>query len=366
MSSKSQEKMAKKQLQNNQIITNQKRMKTKLILVALVATFSTNAQNIFQDDFSTYFTGADLNNQGNWSNNSSNPGGLGAAIGAIPNNADVLATPVSYPDYGSSINSIKISPNSDGCGTAFPAVTSGDLYVGFILNLTNAQANNNSDFFRVMSGGNFNTTFRLYATPAPGAFFLGVSKGSNGNQINFTPNALAYNQDHLIIIKYTQGSGTNDDLIAVYVDPTYAGGEPDVATVTNNVGLDQAGNLDRLSFRQNWTNGMPTGNAGLLSLALTWADLGFSLGTERFTSNSIAISSSNAKNGELLIQSNIAMENATLKIVAINGAVIENKNITLGETTNTITINPIRSAGIYIVEIETSNGKKFTQKIMVN
>ena len=341
-------------------------MKTKLILVALIATFSTNAQNIFQDDFSTYFTGADLNNQGNWSNNSSNPGGLGAATGAIPNNTDVLARPVSYTDYGSSINSIKISPNSDGCGTAFPAVTSGDLYVGFILNLTNAQANNNSDFFRVMSGGNFNTTFRLYATPSPGAFFLGVSKGSNGNQINFTPNALAYNQDHLIIIKYTQGSGTNDDLIAVYVDPTYAGGEPDVATVTNNVGLDQAGNLDRLSFRQNWTNGMPTGNAGLLSLALTWGDLVFSLGTEQFSSNSIAISSSNAINGELFIQSNIEMENATLKIVAINGAVIENKNITLGETTNTITINPIRSAGIYIVEIETSNGKKFTQKIMVN
>jgi hypothetical protein len=193
-----------------------------------------------------------------------------------------------------------------------------------------------------------------------------VSKGSNGNQINFTPNALAYNQDHLIIIKYTQGLGTNDDLIAVYVDPTYAGGEPDVATVTNNVGLDQAGNLDRLSFRQNWTNGMPTGNAGLLSLALTWGDLVFSLGTEQFSSDSFAISSSNVKNGELLIQSKIAMENASLKIVAINGAVIENKNITLEATTNAMRINPIRSAGIYIVEIANSNGKRFTQKIMVN
>jgi hypothetical protein len=101
-------------------------------------------------------------------------------------------------------------------------------------------------------------------------------------------------------------------------------------------------------------------------LALTWADLGFSLGTEQFNSNSIAISSSNVKNGELLLQSNIAMDNATLKIVAINGAVIENKNITVEATTNTIAINPIRSAGIYIVEIATANGKRFTQKIMVN
>ena len=341
-------------------------MKTKLILVAIMATFGANAQNIFQDDFSTYFTGVDLNTQGTWSNNSSNPGGLGAAVGAIPNNADVLATPVSYADYGTSINSIKISPDSDGCGTAFPAVTSGDLYVGFILNLSNAQANNNSDFFRVMSGGNFNTTFRMYATPAPGAFFLGVSKGANGNQVNFTPNALAYGQDHLVIIKYTQGSGTNDDLITVYVDPAFAGGEPGTATITNNVGLDQAGNLDRLSFRQNWTNGMPTGNAGLLSLALTWSDLGFSLGTEQFNSNSMAISSSNAKNGELILQSNIAIDHATLKIIAINGAIIENKNIEIEATNNVIAINPIRSAGIYIVEITNANGKRFTQKIMVN
>jgi hypothetical protein len=341
-------------------------MKTKLILVALIATLGVNAQNIFQDDFSTYFTGADLNNQGNWSNNSSNPGGLGAAIGAIPNNADVLATPVSYPDYGASDNAIKISPDSDGCGTEFPTVTSGDLYVGFILNLTNAQANNNSDFFRVMSGGNFNTTFRLYATPAPGAFFLGVSKGGNGNQINFTPNALAYNQDHLVIIKYTQGSGTNDDLIAVYVDPTFAGGEPDIATITNNVGLDQAGNLDRLCFRQNWTNGMPTGNAGLLSLALTWSDLGFALGTEQFNSNSIAISSGNAKNGELILQSNIVLDHATLKIITINGAVIENKNIKIEAASNLIAINPLRSAGLYIIEVTAKNGQRFTQKIMVN
>ncbi|WP_298224666.1 T9SS type A sorting domain-containing protein [Flavobacterium sp.] len=341
-------------------------MKTKLILVALLTTAFASAQNIFQDDFAAYFTGTDLNNQGTWSNNSSNPGGLGAAIGAIPNNADVLATPVSYPDYGSSINSIKISPDSDGCGTAFPAVTSGDLYVGFVLNLSNAQANNNSDFFRVLSGGNFNTTFRLYATPAPGAFFLGVSKGSNGNQINFTSNALGYNQDHLIIVKYTQGSGTNDDLISVYIDPAFAGGEPGTATITNNVGLDQAGNLDRLSFRQNWTNGMPTGNAGLLSLALTWADLGFSLGTEQFNSNTIAISGNEAKNGQLSITSNVAMDNASLKIIALNGAVIDSKIITIEATQNNININPLHTSGIYIVELTSQNGKRFTQKISVN
>ncbi len=340
-------------------------MKSKCILLALLVTSITQAQNIFQDSFSAYNSGVDLNSQGTWSNNSSNPGGLGPAIGVFPNNADVLATPVAYADYGSSVNSVKISPDSDGCGTAFPAVTSGNLYVGFVLNLTNAQANNNSDFFRIMSGGNFNTTFRVYATPAPGAFFLGVSKGANGNQINFTSNALSYAQDHLIIIKYTQGSGNNDDLISVFVDPDFAMGEPSTATITNNIGLDQAGNLDRLCFRQNWTNGMPTGHAGLLSLALTWSDLAFSLSNVTFDSNSVLVSSENAKDGELTILSNVALNNASLKIFSINGVAIENKTISINASSNVIAINPIQATGYYIIEL-TANGKRFTQKIKVN
>jgi len=342
-------------------------MKTKLIVIALLTTALGSAQNIFQDDFASYFTGADLNNQGSWTNNSSNPGGLGAAVGAIPNNADVIATPVAYLNYGTSSNSVKISPDSDGCGTAFPAVTSGDVYVGFVLNLSNAQANNNSDFFRVMSGNNLNSSFRLYATPAPGAFFLGVSKGANGNQINFTSNALGYNQNHLVIIKYTQASGTNDDVISVFVDPIYANGEPSIPTITNNVGLDQSGNLDRLAFRQNWTNGMPTGNAGLVSVARTWADLTFiPLSTEQFNVNTIAISGNDAKNGQLSITSNVAMENASLKIIALNGAVIDNKIITIEATQNSVNIIPLNTSGIYIITLTSQNGKRFIQKISVN
>ena len=74
-------------------------MKTKLLLIALITSTFVNAQNMFQDDFATYFTGVDLNTQGTWTNNSSNPGGLGAAIGAIPNNADVMKSRVAGMDW---------------------------------------------------------------------------------------------------------------------------------------------------------------------------------------------------------------------------------------------------------------------------
>jgi hypothetical protein len=342
-------------------------MKTKLIIIALLTTAFASAQNIFQDDFAAYSTDADLNNQGTWTNNSSNPGGLGAAVGAIPNNADVVATAIAYPNYGTSSNAVKISADSDGCGTAFPAVTSGDLYVGFVLNLSNAQANNNSDFFRVMSGNNLNTTFRLYATPAPGAFFIGVAKGANGNQINFTSNALGYNQDHLIVIKYTQGAGTNDDVISVYVDPVYANGAPGTATITNNVGLDQSGNLDRLAFRQNWTNGMPTGKLGLVSVARTWDDLKFvPLATNQFhTDNRVWIDSENAKSGVISIVSEKELGSSLVQIYSLTGSLVDEKRVSVGKGKSDLHIIPLRSSSVYIIKVTDSQNQPYTTKIQL-
>lgn len=341
-------------------------MKKILLIIAFLIFEDSNAQNVFNDDFAAYFTGVDLSGQGTWTHNSSSPGGLGAAVGAIPNNADVIASPISYLNYGESNNAIAISPDSDGCGTAFPAQT-GDTYFGFVLNLSVAQANNNSDFFRVMSGNNFNTSFRLYATPAPGAFFIGVVKAANGNQINFTPNALGYNQDHLIIVKYTQASGTNDDVVSVYIDPVFNDGQPSNATVSSNVGLDQSGSLDRLTFRLNWTNGMPTGKAGLVSIANTWNDLSFfNLNTNQFGYNNVfTIDSSKAKNGLLSIKSVIEIENATLKVFTVNGTLITNQKMVLSNSNTDIRMSPLQNS-VYIVEVTDSKGKRFTQKILVN
>ena len=342
-------------------------MKRILLLLVLFCYGTHYAQNIFQDDFASYFSGVNLDGQGAWTHNSSNIGGLGAATGAIPANIKVIATPVSYLNYGASTNSIEIHADADGCGTGFPAVTSGNLYVSFVLNLSNTLANNNSDFFRVMSGNNLITSFRLYATNAPNAFFLGVCKGANGNQINFTPNAYSYNPDHLIVVKYAQGAGTSDDAIAVYVDPVYANGEPAFATITNNVGLDQSGSLDRLSFRQNWTNGMPTGHAGLVSVARTWADLSFvPLSTTPFNaSNTITISGQDAKNGVLNLKSSVTLDNATLQIIALNGVVVERKSVTIDPSVSSINIQPLQKFSVYIVAINDASGKHFTQKIMV-
>lgn len=342
-------------------------MKIKSILIVLLATFCANAQNIFQDDFNSYIVATPLNGQGTWTNNSSLAGLGNCTPFATCINATIENIIINYVDYGSAEKAFSIIPDKDGVGTLFTGVTSGDIYIGFVLNLSNAQANNNSDFFRVMSGNVFNTSCRLYATNTPGAFFIGVAKAANGNQINFTSNALNYNQDHLIIIKYTLGTGASDDLVSLYIDPVYLNGQPANATISTNVGLDQVGvtGIDRLAFRQNWLNGMPTGKAGLVSVAKTWEDLTFvSLGTQGFSNSNFVMNSINVNSGILSVKSNITLQNGILNIYDIQGRKIENKNISLTENENTIVINPITTAGIYIVEITSEKGK-FSQKIVV-
>ena len=341
-------------------------MQKKITLLALLFSFyMSNAQNLFKDDFSTYNI-AQLSGQGSWSNNSFLSGLGPCSPSATCTNASVSTNAINYLNYGSSLNSISINPNADGVGTYFTPVTTGDIYVGFVLNLSTVQANNNSDFFRVSSANNFNTTFRLYATPAgAGAFYLGTAKAANGNAISFSVSPYNTNQDHLVIVKYTQLSGTNDDLLSVYVDPIFSNGVPTTPTMTTTIGTDQSGSLDRLFFRQNWTNGMPTGRAGLVSVAKTWADLSFlPLYTNIFEKSTFSIISNDIKSGILSIKSNINLEKASVKIFDIQGRNLENKEISFSQNVNKISVNPIANTGIYIIEIFGDN-KKFTQKIII-
>ena len=344
-------------------------MKKKFILLTLsvLSFYSSDAQNLFKDDFSTYST-AQLSGQGTWSNNSSTSG-LGGCVGTGCSNATIVANAISYLNYGSSSKALAITPNTDGVGSFFPAVTSGDIYVAFVLNIGIAQANNNSDFFRVINGSN--TSFRLYATPAgSGGFYLGAAKASNGNPISFSVNPYPTNQNHLIVIKYSTLPGNNDDVLSVYVDPVFANGVPTVPTITTTIigtfDTDQSGNLNRLVFRQNWSNGMPSGRAGLVSVAKTWADLAFSpLSASNFEKSTFSIISNNIKTGSLSIKSNINLEKASLRIFDIQGKNLITKNISLFQDVNEIFVNPISNSGIYIIEISGDN-KKFVQKIIVD
>lgn len=340
------------------------KMKKTLLLLSVLITCSLNAQSIFRDNLSSYVSNQELNGQGTWTNNSSNPGGLGACSGATCANAKVLATSISYVNYGSSPNSLEIKPNTDGCGTAFTAATGTNVYVALVLNISNAISAAPTDFFRVMSGSNTNVAFRLTLQSFGGGFYVGVSKG-NGPVFYYSA-AINYNTNHLVVLRYTKGAGTNDDIVRMYINPSMNQGEPSMPDMAATTGTDAVGNIDRLSFRQNAAVGLPTGRAGLISVSNSWSALAFpNLANEEFSKSNFIVSGNEVGNGILKINSNLELDNTSLSIFDIQGRKIESKTVSLARNENTISIQPIASSGIYIVEIQ-NNDQRFTQKIVVN
>jgi hypothetical protein len=338
-------------------------MNKKILLLALLNSFAMFSQTIFQDNLSNYTTGQILSGQGTWTNNSSSAG-TGACAGAICTNSTVLTPGFSYTNFGTSTKSLQLLSDTDGCGTMFTSVTSGDMYVGFMINVSSAATSPN-DFFRVNNGNSFVTGFRIFIkTVSANTFTIGISKGAAGNAVVYTTNMYAFNQDCLLILKYSQLSGTADDILNLYVNPIIANGVPSSPDATTGFGTDQSGTIDRLVFRQNAT-ATPTGRAGLVSVARSWTGLIFpNMSVAQFEKEVFTINSKNAKNGLLAINSNTNLENASLSIYSLDGKLLENRTIRLIDSENSIAINPIQNGGVYIVSIK-GNGVNSNQKIYV-
>ncbi|MBC7641666.1 MAG: T9SS type A sorting domain-containing protein [Flavobacterium sp.] len=340
-------------------------MKRTLLLFVLLFTFVVNSQSIFRDNFSAYTTDQQLSGQGSWTNNSALPGGLGICTGLGCLNAKVMATPISYNGYGSSANSVQLKQDTDGCGTAFTATNSTEMYLSMVLNISYAPPTA-VDFFRVMAGSNLNTAFRVVVRSFTGGFYVGVAKAGSANVFYYS-SAIAYNANHLIVIRYTRAAGTADDIIRMYVNPIITQPEPATADTGTAAGTDATGSFDRMTFRQNAAQGLPTGIAGLVSISGSWSALRFPiLSTDLFVDNNLKINTNNIQNGFLEIYSNKIMNNADLKTYDIQGKLLENKIIVLTANDNKIAVNPITNSGIYILEITDENGFKQIQKIIVN
>lgn len=97
------------------------------------------------------------------------------------------------------------------------------------------------------------------------------------------------------------------------------------------------------------------------------SDIGFiPLVVNQFENNPLTIIGNNAKNGSLSIISSRTINDAKLNIYTVTGVLIEKQNLSIENTTNEISINPIQSTGIYIVEIVENTGRRQVQKIKIN
>lgn len=361
-------------------MTHNKTMKKPLLFIALFIVIIAQSQNIFKDDFMSLTVGTPLHGQGLWShiNDPANGGyGLGGCVpitsGQTCFSANLLSNNVSYLNYGTSSVTLEVAGQLDGIGHPIsPVVTDGDLYVSMVLNVATApDLATGVDFFRVVNGDTPFVCFRMIVVDngSGAGFKIGIKKGPSNSPYVFTNDIYSYGIDNLVVLKYSHLADVADDVLNLYANPDYAAGEPASPTASTNTGTDQSDNIDRFAFRLNFNNvgTMPTGFAGLVSASKDWFGLGFvPLAVDQFKNKPLIILGNNVKKGSISITTDRDIADATMNIYTITGALIEKQSISLNTTTNDISINPITSTGVYVVELIENSGKKQVQKITIN
>lgn len=352
-------------------------MKRKLLyLCVLLLAVKSQAQLIFQDDFSTYLSNTELSGQGLWSNSPIAPNvGIGACLplssSATCSGTKVLDQAISYLNYGNAAKAIEIGPYRDGVAhVVSPVVSGGNFYLGLVLNLSSAPlaAGSPVDFLRVINSDPTLVTFRLLVKDAGFGYNIGIRKGASGNATVYAPNLLNYDENVLIVIKYTHLDGLDDDAVSLFVNPDFAAGEPANPNIVTTSGMDQSGAIDRVAFRLNYNvaTAMPAGYAGLVSAATAWQGLGFiPLKTNSFNRNSIFVSSQTEQQG-LNIESTQNFEQVSLKLYSMNGSLMEEQKLNLASGLNTVALTHKISTGWYLLSIQDEQGLSYRQKILIN
>ncbi|GGI57496.1 T9SS type A sorting domain-containing protein [Winogradskyella haliclonae] len=250
-------------------------MKSTLLYLSLFFISGVSAQVIFQEDFSALNTNQSLNGQGSWSNDTS-MGGTGAVFGGTPSN--VVAFSLSYPDYGSSANSVQSinNINSDGPGHLFSSsITAGTFYTSFVMNISDSPSSSPFDVIRVLNGSAFSTALRIWVQDSGSGFSIGIKSGDSSNNGAVTSQVYSFNTAYLVVLKYTINSGASNDELELFINPNYVNGEPVSSTlIAPAPAIENSSSIDRLAFAWNVPNsGRFSGHVGLVSVASTWSDL---------------------------------------------------------------------------------------------
>lgn len=352
-------------------------MKNTLHLLLLLSSVGIcQAQNFFRDNFSTYQVNQELSGQGSWSNSPIAPNvGIGACLpptgSTVCSGTKVVAQPISYADYGSSPNSITLAAVQDGVAHAIaPVLTDGNLYVGMVMNITTAPTTANSpvDFLRVINSDPTQVTYRMLVRDAGFGYNIGIRKGSSGNATAWTNDVYTYGDNVMVVLKYTNLPGIDDDIVSVYVNPNMnpSEGEPLAPNAFSAAGADQSGAIDRLAFRMNYNvvASMPAGFIGLVSAAAEWSALSFSpLGTQTFAQNQIHIAPS-VRNNTLDITASGNMSEMQLNLYTATGSLLEQKVVQLIDGNSQIHLSANLSSGVYIAELVDEAGIKKSFKII--
>ncbi|GAA4063147.1 hypothetical protein GCM10022389_04760 [Flavobacterium cheonanense] len=157
----------------------------------------------------------------------------------------------------------------------FTNQTSGIVYASFLVNISGVTTT--GDYFAHFGQTSVGTTFvgRLFVRrDASNNLSFGLSKSAAIGSATFTPYSYSLNTTYLIVLKYSINSGTNNDTVAIYLNPVLNGIEPGSTTISaaDSSAADLASGVGSIAFRQAGGN-TPNATIDGIRVGLTWASI---------------------------------------------------------------------------------------------
>jgi hypothetical protein len=207
-----------------------------LIITAFIGSLSwgQTSPNSFTQDFK-YTTGDSLKNNG-WQKL------FNAKTPSLVVNSGGLSYPES-PSSGVSFGvNIATKPSTAATGRFTEAVTSGSMYLSFLVNPTAAQAGTLiGNFAGIMQGPapSPGMAARAFIRSANGGFNFGVGKHlatTSNNGVNYETTVRPFNTTYLVVIKYTINKESDtDDIVEMWINPVLGSTESS-PTLTQGAG----------------------------------------------------------------------------------------------------------------------------------
>jgi endonuclease G, mitochondrial len=275
-----------------------------VLLVAFLLTNTSNATGLLTEDFN--YTAGDSITAHGWAAHS---GSGGIAI---------TSPGLTYSGYlGSGVGNATTVNNStsvDVHKNLSSSVSSGSVYASAMINITTAAATNT--YFFHFGSGSTSFTAKLFAKADGAGFDFGITKASNTATTWTT--TCTYGNSYLVVIKYSYVTGTGNDVVDLFLNPTPGGSEPSPTITAGDPTGTDFGTIQGIYLRQ--SSGIPTAIVDGIKVGTAWADVTPSSGG----------SATFSVNGTLSAFSQTSASPSAEQTYTINGT----------NLTNTVTVTP--------------------------
>ncbi|PKN73958.1 MAG: hypothetical protein CVU49_09675 [Candidatus Cloacimonetes bacterium HGW-Cloacimonetes-2] len=155
----------------------------------------------------------------------------------------------SYPAVSGLSGQTVFSGSAEDVHRTFTQQTSGNVYASFLVNAASLP-NTSGDYFVHFGPNSIGTDFkgRLHVQKdESNNLRFGVSKAGTAIWTDYT---YSLNQTYLIVLKYVINSGTTNDEVFMWVNPTISGSEPAALLTASDVSGTDAANIGSIAIRQ--------------------------------------------------------------------------------------------------------------------